>query len=237
MLQRQCFFDQNQLLLIFSRFHSMRIQVESFVDWSFKAWFYDIDPISSAEVGWKSMPRCQVCSNEHRIFYSKEFHPKQLAWLDSFGHLMKIFFFQNPAIWSLGCVVSSEGKHFGRGLNAEFSTGLRLSQLKIIVRQVPTEQKPWTGCEDGKSWRNGSKRIGPMRCADKFHSILIWIANVRASYELHFKWVRQPFHAFPDVGGCGWTWTRHLGKPGLLQPSEARCRHRQQGGTLLVNHG
>lgn len=166
-----------------------------------------------------------------------KFLQEKLAWLDSFGHLMNIFFFQNPAIWSLGCVVSSEGKHFGRGLNAEFSTGLRLSQLKIIVRQVPTEQKPWTGCEDGKSWRNGSKRIGPMRCADKFYSILIWIANVRASYELHFKWVRQPFHAFPDVGGCGWTWTRHLGKPGLLQPSEARCRHRQQGGTLLVNHG
>lgn len=184
MLQRQCFFDQNQLLLIFSRFHSIRIQVESFVDWSFKAWFYDIDPISSAEVGWKSMPRCQVCSNEHRIFYSKQIPPRKISLAGFFRALDEHIFFSESCNLKSGLCCLIRGEAFWHRPCAEFSTGLRLSQLKIIVRQVPTEQKPWTGCEDGKSWRNGSKRIGPMRWADNFHSILIWIANVRASYEL-----------------------------------------------------
>lgn len=110
MLQRQCFFDINQLLLIFSRFHSMRIQVESFVDWSFKAWFYDIDPISSAEVGWKSMPRCQVCSNEHRIFYSKQIPPRKISLAGFFRALDEHIFFSESCNLKSGlcCLIRGE---------------------------------------------------------------------------------------------------------------------------------
>ena len=138
MLQRQCFFDINQLLLIFSRFHSMRIQVESFVDWSFKAWFYDIDPISSAEVGWKSMPRCQVCSNEHRIFYSKQIPPRKISLAGFFRALDEhIFFFRilQSEVWVV--LSHQRGSILAEGWMRNFPLGWGCRSWRSLCDRCP----------------------------------------------------------------------------------------------------
>ena len=136
MLQRQCFFDPNQLLLIFSRFHSIRIQVESFVDWSFKAWFYDRSDIISGS--WVKVNAKIPSLQQWTWNILLEANSSRKISLAGFFRAFDDFFLnQNPAIWSLGCVVSSEGKHFGRGLKGYFPLGWGCRSWRSLCDRCP----------------------------------------------------------------------------------------------------